>query len=246
MGDLLVLGYHAVSERWPASLSVTPDAFERQLDLLRRRGFQGATFESLVSAPPDRRTVAITFDDAYLSVLEVAKPLLDAAGFPGTVFVVTDFPDRPELPMAWDGIDRWLGGPHEHELRPMSWSQIGALAGEGWEIGSHTRSHPRLTTLPDDALAGELGESRATLEERLDRPCSTLAYPYGDHDERVVRAASAAGYAAAGTLPGRLPRPSLLAWPRVGIYHRDDDRRFRTKVSPAVRRLRGTRLWPQG
>jgi peptidoglycan/xylan/chitin deacetylase (PgdA/CDA1 family) len=244
MPDALVLCYHAVSERWPASLSVTPDALERQLATLGRMGFRGSTFRRLVAGAPDGRSVALTFDDAYLSVLELAKPLLDAAGFPATVFVTTDFPGEPDRPMAWDGIDGWLGGPHEHELRPMSWAQITALADGEWEIGSHTRSHPRLTSLADDALARELGESRATLEEHLGRPCTTLAYPYGDHDERVVRAAGAAGYAAAGTLPGRLPRARPLAWPRVGIYHRDDDRRFRIKVSPAMRRLRGTRLWP--
>ena len=244
MGDLLVLCYHAVSERWPASLSVTPDAFERQLRLLSRSGFVGETFERAVTRRADRRTVAVTFDDAFLSVLELARPLLDEVGFPATVFVPTDFPATPGEPMAWDGIDNWVGGPHEHELRPMSWEQLGTLADAGWEIGSHTCSHPRLTSLGDDDLARELVDSRSLVSERLGRPCGTLAYPFGDHDERVVRAARAANYAAAATLPGRLPQARPLAWPRIGIYHGDNERRFRLKVSAAVRRLRGTRLWP--
>jgi hypothetical protein len=62
----------------------------------------------------------------------------------------------------------------------------------------------------------------------------------------VVEAAGAAGYAAAGTLPARLHPERALAWPRVGIYHGDDERRFRMKVSRAMRRLRGSRLWPTG
>jgi peptidoglycan/xylan/chitin deacetylase (PgdA/CDA1 family) len=241
----LVLCYHAVSADWPASLSVTPEGFERQVQLLVQRGYRGARFEQVASGSADGRAVAVTFDDAYLSVLERAKPILDAAGFPGTVFVPTDYPERPERPMAWDGIDQWLGGPHEADLRPMAWDQIGQLADAGWEIGSHTCSHPRLTALPDDALACELRESRARLEERLGRPCTTLAYPYGDHDARVVAAAGAAGYAAAGTLPGRLPRPAPLAWPRVGIYHVDDERRFRLKVSSPMRLLRRLPVWPK-
>ena len=118
------------------------------------------------------------------------------------------------------------------------------LADAGWEIGSHTCSHPRLTSLGDDDLARELVDSRSLVSERLGRPCGTLAYRYGDHDERVVKAARAADYAAAGTLPGRLPQARPLAWPRIGIYHGDNERRFRLKVSAAVRRLRGTRLWP--
>lgn len=244
MGDLLVLCYHAVSERWPASLSVTPDAFERQLRLLSRSGFKGVTFERAVTQGSDGRTVAVTFDDAYRSVFELARPILDEAGFPATVFVPTDYPASPAQPMAWDGIDKWLSGPYERELRPMSWEQLGVLAETGWEIGSHSCSHPRLPSLTDEDLARELNESRSAVAERLGRPCGTLAYPYGDHDERVVEAARAAGYAAAGTLPGRLEHTQPLAWPRIGIYHVDDERRFRIKVSAAVRWLRGTRLWP--
>jgi peptidoglycan/xylan/chitin deacetylase (PgdA/CDA1 family) len=244
MRDLLVLCYHAVSEQWPAPLSVTPEAFERQLRLLSRRGFKGATFDRAVCHTSAPRTVAVTFDDAYLSVLDVARPILDDVGFPATVFVPTDYPARPEQPMAWEGIDNWLGGPYERELRPMSWDQLGVLADAGWEIASHTCSHPRLTSLSDEALARELIESRSTLADRLDRPCRTLAYPYGDHDGRVVEATRVAGYGAAGTLPGRFPRPRRLAWPRIGVYHGDDERRFRVKVSSAVLWLRETRLWP--
>jgi peptidoglycan/xylan/chitin deacetylase (PgdA/CDA1 family) len=245
MADVLVLCYHAVSERFPAPLSVTPEAFERQLQLLSRAGFEGATFDVAVSRPA-ARTVAVTFDDAYLSVLQLAKPLLDAVGFPATVYAPTAFLDTPERPLSWDGIEQWIGGEHERELLPMSWDQLGGLADAGWEIGSHTRTHPHLTTLDDEALREELVRSREEVQERLGRACPTLAYPYGDHDERVVEAAGAAGYAAAGTLPGRLPRPRPLAWPRIGVYHADDERRFRMKVSRVMRRLRGSRLWPTG
>jgi peptidoglycan/xylan/chitin deacetylase (PgdA/CDA1 family) len=245
MADVLVLCYHAVSERFPAALSVTPEAFERQLRLLSRAGYRGATFEEAVRARSGR-TVAITFDDAYLSVLELAKPLLDEAGFPATVYAPTAYLDTPERPLAWDGIEQWLGGEHQQELLPMSWDQLGGLAEAGWEIGSHTRTHPHLTTLDDATLREELVRSREEVERRLGRPCPTLAYPYGDHDERVVEAAGAAGYSAAGTLPARLHRERALAWPRVGVYHTDDERRFRMKVSRVMRRLRGSRLWPTG
>jgi peptidoglycan/xylan/chitin deacetylase (PgdA/CDA1 family) len=245
MPDVLVLCYHAVSERFPAPLSVTPEAFERQLGLLSRAGYRGATFEQAVQTRSGR-TVAITFDDAYLSVLQLAKPLLDEAGFPATVYAPTAYLDTPERPLSWDGIEQWLGGEHERELLPMSWDQLGGLAEAGWEIGSHTRTHPHLTTLGDEALREELVRSREEVEQRLGRDCPTIAYPYGDYDERVVRGAAEAGYSAAGTLPARLHHERPLAWPRVGIYHGDDERRFRMKISRAMRRLRGSRLWPTG
>jgi peptidoglycan/xylan/chitin deacetylase (PgdA/CDA1 family) len=243
MPNVLVLCYHAVSESFPAALSVTPAAFERQLGLLKRAGYRGATFEDAVRARSGK-VVAVTFDDAYLSVLQLARPLLDSVGFPATVYAPTAYLDTPEQPLKWNGIERWHDGPHERELLPMSWDQLRELADAGWEIGSHTRTHPHLTELDDETLRAELVESKATAEDRMGRPCTTIAYPYGDYDERVVAAAGAAGYAAAGTLPARLHSERPLAWPRVGIYHDDDERRFRLKVSRVMRRLRGSRFWP--
>nr|MDP8943903.1 polysaccharide deacetylase family protein [Actinomycetota bacterium] len=174
MADVLVLCYHAVSDRWPAALAVTPQALEAQLEQLLRRGYRGATFHDALHAPPARKTVAVTFDDAYRSVGELAFPILNRLGLPATVFVPTDFPDTGR-PMAWPGIDDWLGGPHEQELAALSWADLEWLAGAGWEIGSHTCSHPRLTQLDRPALDRELRASRAACEARLGRPCQTVA-----------------------------------------------------------------------
>jgi peptidoglycan/xylan/chitin deacetylase (PgdA/CDA1 family) len=242
VSDVLVLCYHAVSPRWPADLSVTPEAFERQLQLLVGRGYRGATFHDAVTSPADGPALAVTFDDAYLSVLELAKPIMDGLGLVGTVFVPTDYPER-EGPMAWPGIDQWMGGEHEAELRPMNWAQMRGLAESGWEIGSHTCSHPHLTELDEDTLDREMILSRKACEQHMGRPCMTIAYPYGDYDARVAAAAGRAGYQAACTLPARFHEAQPLEWPRVGVYHGDDDRRFRMKVSPLMRRLRASRAW---
>ena len=148
----------------------------------------------------------------YRSVFEQAFPVLRRLGVPGTVFAPTDFIGRPE-PMSWPGIDRWLSGPHEHELACMDADQLRELADAGWEIGSHTRSHPRLTSL-SDGLGPELAGSRARIEELVGAPCQSLAYPYGDADDRVAAAAAEAGYLAAATLVPFEPRPEPLLWPR--------------------------------
>jgi peptidoglycan/xylan/chitin deacetylase (PgdA/CDA1 family) len=242
--DVLVLCYHAVSPSWPARLSITPDAFERQLTRLAERGYRGATVGQAIADPPSERTLAVTFDDAYRSVLELARPILDRLGMPASVYVPTAWAGS-EAPMTWPGIDQWLGGPHEAELRCMSWHELRGLAELGWEVGSHTRSHPRLPELDDAALEAELAGSRADCEAGLGAACESLAYPYGAVDERVVEAARRAGYAHAVSLPRRLDRPRPLCWPRVGIYHVDgeSDWRWRVKVSPAVRSLRRSRAW---
>lgn len=237
MNDVLVLCYHAISADWPPEDAVRPGAFEQQLRLLVRRGYRGVTFHEAVTSPPQGRVLAVTFDDAYLSVLEIAYPILGALGIPATVFVVTDFASEGG-PLAWPGIDNWVGSQYHEELEALSWPQLRALCEEGWEVGSHSQTHPRLTQVDDAGLSRELSDSRAACELELGRPCLSLAYPYGDFDARVVTAARKAGYDAAGRLSARLDDVSAMAFPRVGIYRSDSLRRYRLKVSPAVRRVR--------
>jgi peptidoglycan/xylan/chitin deacetylase (PgdA/CDA1 family) len=241
MYDLLVLCYHAVDPSWSADLSVTPAALEQQLAELSRRGYRGARFSDALAGPRDGRVLAITFDDAYRSVLELAKPVLDRYGYVATVFVPTDWPGETRA-MRWDGIDRWLGTDHDRAMLPLDWDQLAGLAQAGWEIGSHTRSHPHLEQLDDAALQRELSDSKTRIEEQLGRPCTSLAYPYGEVDERVCSATRNAGYTWAGTIPRVLRPPQPLMWPRVPIYHADSPRRFASKISPQLRRLRASRL----
>jgi peptidoglycan/xylan/chitin deacetylase (PgdA/CDA1 family) len=211
--------------------------------LLVARGYHGATFHDAVHAPVAPKTLAVTFDDAYRSVFTLARPILDRFGLPGTVFAPTQLVDSDE-PMSWPGIERWFNGPYRQELVPMLWEQMGILTEAGWEIGSHTRTHPRLTQLDSDAVAAELEGSRADCEGALGRECRSLAYPFGDENDQVAEVARAAGYSAAGALPSPLlHRPVPLRWPRVGVYRGDAIFRFRRKVSPTLRWLRRTPAW---
>lgn len=241
MIDILVLCYHAVSDRWPAALSVTPEALDRHLTFLARRGYRGRRFTDSISEPATEPTVAITFDDNYRSVLEIAKPILDRHGFPGTLYVPSDWPEDPR-PMRWPGIDIWLGTENEHELHCLQWAELRDLAQAGWEIGSHTCSHPHLTQIPDSDLRRELTDSKAKIEEKIQVPCTSIAYPYGDVDERVEQAAADAGYLGGASIPRVLYPPRAFSWPRTPIFHNDSDLRFRAKVSPRLRKVRRSRL----
>jgi peptidoglycan/xylan/chitin deacetylase (PgdA/CDA1 family) len=237
VADTLVLCYHAVSPSWTADLSVTPEELERQLGWLVRRGYAGVTFTEGVTTQARGRRVAVTFDDAYVSVVRYARPILDRLGLPGTVFAVTRWAQRGGR-MQWDGIAHWGGTPHAAELEGMDWAALRKLRESGWEVGSHTVSHPRLIHLDDDALGRELEESRQACEQALGEPCRSIAYPYGDVDERVVGAARAAGYDAGASLLARSLPSRPLDWVRVGVWHTDSFGRYRVKVSPVVRQAR--------
>ena len=235
MGDCLILAYHALSPTWPASLSTEPERLDAQLGTLAEMGYEGATFTQAVTAPPGRRTLAVTFDDGFHSVIDHGLPILSRHGFVGTVFVPTDHIGR-DGPLDWPNVNRWIGGPHEHELRPMSWSELGVLLKAGWEVGSHTRSHPHLPTLDDQRLIEELDESRRICEQRLGVACTSIAYPYGDVDRRVIEAVRVSGYLAGAALPERIHRAHRFRWPRVGIWRTDPERVIQIKLSGGGRR----------
>ena len=85
------------------------------------------------------------------------------------------------------------------EFGPVTWAQARELDAAGVEIGSHTVSHPILTTTDDDELRRELRDSRARLGAELGREVELFCYPNGAFDERVRREAAGAGYLCAVT-----------------------------------------------
>jgi len=228
----VILCYHAVSTHWKTPLAVTPEQLAAQLRSFAARGYVGLTFVEAErrrrsgDLPP--RTLVVTFDDAFLSILE-ARPILAGLGYPATVFVVGAFASG-DRPLEWTGIREWLDSEHRDELRCLSEEDLRGLQGEGWEIGSHTMTHPRLTELDSEACLHELVSSREFLAERFGS-CETIAYPFGDADDRVAALAERAGYLAGGTLPRSLRRDAPLLRPRVAVSGPDSRFRVWLKMS---------------
>ncbi len=97
--------------------------------------------------------------------------------------------------------------------------QIKDISDRGHEIGSHTISHPDLTSLSAEQLAYELEASRSELRAITQHPIDFFAYPYGASNERVVAAVQAAGYRGAVAAWGGTGWHPELRWmePRVEI-----------------------------
>lgn len=236
---MLILCYHALSPTWTAELSVTPDHFERQMAALLGRGWRAVTFSEATLNPTAGRAVAITFDDAFASVKRYAAPILARYDAPATVFAPTAY--LHGAPLAWPGVEHWLKTPSSSELAAMSWDDLGQLAEDGWEIGSHTHTHPHLRALDDASLTAELETPRQLLSDRLARTCRSIAYPYGDVDDRVAVRARDAGYVAGAAMGRSLRDLGPHRVPRIGVYHGDARGRFALKISRSTRSIR-TRL----
>lgn len=255
----LVLGYHAVSQTWQTQLAIPETVLRSQLEYLSTRGYVGLRLSDAERRRREgslpRRSLVVTFDDGYASTMKAA-PILARFGFPGTVFLVTDFVDSGR-PLSWSGIEELRRPGDDHELVPLTWADAEELAAAGWEIGSHTVSHPLLTQVDDDRLLLELEGSRGTIERRLGS-CTSLAYPYGLADERVAAAAERAGYEVAVMLTFAHVVDERLRRPRVGLASVDTGLRLAVQVSGfgqglrrsvmvrTARRLRRRRSWLPG
>jgi peptidoglycan/xylan/chitin deacetylase (PgdA/CDA1 family) len=110
------------------------------------------------------------------------------------------------------------------EFDLAGWDELKRLDPRVVAIGSHTMTHPILTSLSAEETDAELGESRAALERELGRPVPDFCYPNGSVDDAVVekarrhygRAVLAGGGAVRGPVdPHRLPR--FAAHPRYSL-----------------------------
>ncbi len=176
-------------------MSIQPDLLVRQVRLLARL-----------------RSVRATFDDAFRSAASVF-PALERLSVPIQIFVCTGYA-RDGAPLTIPE----LAGDDPVELATMTWDELRAHAERGVAIGSHGVSHAHLTRLSDEEVRSELADSREQIEHELGRGCTDLAYPYGEHDERVRRLARAAGYDRAYGLWERSDDPYAL--PRLDLYRR--------------------------
>lgn len=176
------------------------------------------------------RCVQVTFDDAFRNAATVF-PALQRLGVPVQIFVCTGFA-RDGTPLTIPELE--TDDPTDlAELATMGWDELRDLAARGVEIGSHAVSHPHLPRLSDGELSRELCESKEEIEAELGRPCPELAYPYGEHDERVRAMARVAGYERAYALGG--PKGDPYAAPRLDLYRRHTPARALLMTTPLHR-----------
>jgi len=176
------------------NLYVTPRMFRLQMCYLKLAGFRVVSMDDMVRLTRGEdigsKPVALTFDDGFRNFYENALPVLQEFRYPATVYAVSDLIGRDD---TWETCGDGTREPL------MTEPQLRECRNYGIEIGSHTKSHPRLTGLSPERLHDELQGSRQALEERLGVPVRHFCYPYGDCNAAVVSAAADAGYVSGTT-----------------------------------------------
>lgn len=193
------LVYHQVGGGGGVTLGLDVATLRRRVETLRAAGYLFVTSSEALRFPASARTASLRFDDGFESVYTLAFPVLRELGVTGTVYPIWDRVGQPGYLTA---------------------AQLGELRGAGWEVGSHTRTHPALVDLTPPSLTRELAWPEGTAAAE-----GCLAYPFYLQDARVRRQVRAVySCAVAGTfgvsgeahaLPGPLASPWddwLLPW----------------------------------
>ena len=183
-----ILMYHVITGAPPgaanAQLWVRHETFAAEMRALQRAGYHAITLRQAFDAwqhggPLPRKPVVVSFDDGYLSQYRYARPVLRRLGWPGV------------LNLELRNLGR--GGLTEREVR--------VLLADGWELDSHTLTHPDLTMVSDAQLRAEVAGSRRELRRRFGAGVAEFfCYPAGRYDDRVLAAVRAAGYRGATTV----------------------------------------------
>jgi peptidoglycan/xylan/chitin deacetylase (PgdA/CDA1 family) len=206
-GLRMILLYHSIGSASPLAQSAA--AFRLQVRYVARwfHVVRLSDFLSLAADPLHRNLASITFDDGFADNATVARAVLDAAGVPGTFFVVTGRLGK-DLPTS--------AGP----VRLMTPADVKALADGGHEIGAHSVTHPQLTQLPADEVWRQVADSKRHLEDLLGRAVTSFSYPKGRVDEQVRQSVEQAGYRQAVMSRPRgfvIPPLDPYALPRLAI-----------------------------
>lgn len=214
----IVLLYHSLG-RSPLALSAQD--FRRQMEWLVQNADVVPLMEMLAGRPTAPLQAAVTFDDGYASLHDVALPILAQAGAVATVFLTTGSIGA-DIRQASDPMRG-----HYPDDEFMLWREAEALAAAGWGIAPHGVEHLDLTRQPEDRVRSELTQSRARIGETLGQPVPVFAYPWGRHSGEVRRLTAEAGYthAVAGIHGPVTENSDPFAIPRIDIardYTLDD------------------------
>ena len=180
-----VMMYHDIISKKQVNYDLTPQELEKHFELIKSAKMTPISINRLIAhlrtgSPLPNKPILLTFDDGYGGHYEYAYPLLKKYGYPAVFAIHT----------SSVGVN--AGRTH------VTWPQLKIMANDPLiTISSHSKTHPALTKISDQQLYKEVVESKQILEAKLNRSIIYFTYPYGNHDSRVKKIVTEAGYLAA-------------------------------------------------
>ncbi|GAB4438523.1 MAG: hypothetical protein OHK0026_04090 [Rhodocyclaceae bacterium] len=227
----LILMYHIVApprSEQERRFCCPPVEFARQMAFLARSEYTPLSMDALLEcldgrASAPKNPVHVSFDDGFADNLEHALPSLQRHGIPATVFALSG---------RLGETNDWMQARGFPRRSLVSAAQVREMRAAGITIGSHTRTHPRLTEVSGSAAAAEITDSKSELESVLGDRVDYFAYPYGLYTDGILALVQGAGYrAACSTLSGfNRPAQDRYLLRRLDIFGTDKLWQFRQKL----------------
>jgi peptidoglycan/xylan/chitin deacetylase (PgdA/CDA1 family) len=173
----LIIAYHSISDfSGPYShITISPKIFENHIVYLKEIGYHFVHFKDLL-AYPDKKVVAIYFDDGFKSVLENAYSILKKEKVPATLFLTADYIDQKS-----------------DSGKYLSWQQARGMK-DIFEFGSHSVTHPKLNKISIEEAKKEMAESKEKIERELTTVVTSFSYPKGRSSNNLEEIARNIGY----------------------------------------------------
>ena len=233
-----ILMYHQISNDIHPEFrkyTATVKAFREQMKILKMLGYETITFDQLLDcregkAKLPRKPIIITFDDAIEDAINNSVPILENFGFKAIYYVTT----------GYVGARDWMMPEVNLAFQIADWPKIKSLDSLGFEVGSHSVTHPHLNEVPADECLREMMGARQTLEDILGHEIRHMAYPHGAFNKSVRDLAHESGYYTATTCEPTFAKLSddFLSLPRFNIGMEDTLLDFISKLyiakSPTV------------
>lgn len=174
---LPVLMYHNISDGKADGLSIPADKLELQFMYLKENGYRSLSLKQIgllmnEGAGLPKKSVVLTFDDAYQSIETKLLPLLERYDFCATVFVPGAFIGKSNL---WD--DGSINVMTAETLQKIS-------RNPHIEIGLHSFLHRSYNEMDVEDMKDDLANCRQTLEFYKIPYVNALAYPYGAYPKK--------------------------------------------------------------
>jgi hypothetical protein len=177
-----ILVYHDLGNPPPGQdypgLYVSDADFEAEMAWLHSAGYEAVTLDEMMNAffkhgTLPAKPIVITFDNGYIPQAVFAPSVMSRYGWPGVLNEIIE--------------------------NHLSDARLERLIHLGWEIDSHSLTHPDLTTAGPAELNAEVADSRGFLQRTFHIPSNSFCYPSNRYNAAVVAAVKAAGYTNAVT-----------------------------------------------
>ena len=233
MARIIILMYHIIDtpkSAQEAKYCCEPSEFNKQMQYLAASDYPLLNLNDIASILSGNKelledSVAVTFDDGFDDFYHNALPILSRYKIPATLFMVSNRIDQ---------YNDWMVNKGSPKRKLLSIEQLNELLKAGVVIGSHTRSHPKLSEISKNTeqLYQEIRESKIELENILGIPINHFAYPYGLYNDDVVESVKQSGYLTACSTRSGFNRlniePFLLR--RIEVYGNDKLWQFKQKL----------------